>query len=112
VRIAVLVIAAALAACVHNPEKYVEPYGKDTYRCDDGECPHFANQYCAKRGKVMQPMQNGGADGFNQWTDRNVLVFQCVSAPEQQPPGVAALPATHAGAAGDPGQSPTQSASH
>jgi hypothetical protein len=87
-----LTITAALVACAHNPEKYVEPFGKNTYRCDDGECPHFANQYCAARGKVMQPLQNGGANGMDQWNDRNVLVFQCVDASEQQAPEIAALP--------------------
>jgi hypothetical protein len=91
-RFVLLTIAVALAACVHNPEKYVEPFGKDTYRCDDGECPHFANQYCAARGRVMQPLQSGGANGMEQWNDRNVLVFRCVEASEQRAPEVAALP--------------------
>ena len=92
-RLALLATVAVLAACVHNPEKYVEPYGKDTYRCDDGECPHFANQYCAARHKAMQPLQQGGKDGLEAWQNSNVLLFKCVEDAASEEPAAAALPA-------------------
>ena len=92
-----VVLALALAACAHNPERYVEPFGKGTYRCDDSECPHFANQYCAKRGKAMQPLQKGGGPdgGVQGWADRGVLVFTCVDPADLAPPSSAALPPRH-----------------
>jgi hypothetical protein len=87
-----LALVVVLAACVHNPEKYVEPYGKGVYRCDDGACPHFANQYCSARHKVMQPLQQGGKDGLEAWQDSNVLLFKCVDDADSQEPTAAALP--------------------
>jgi len=66
-----LMVGLVLTACVHSPERYVEPFG-DMLRCEDGECVHFANQYCQARGQAMEPIsQNGG------WLD-SVLMFRCV----------------------------------
>jgi hypothetical protein len=75
--------ALVVAGCAHSPDRYIEPYGKDTYRVDDGEGLHYANRFCAAKGAVMQPLAQGTA-----WADRDVLVFKCVSPAAAQTPNV------------------------
>jgi len=89
-RIVLLMLTAALAAC-HGLDHYVVPYGQNTYRCDDSECPRFANKYCAARGKVVQIQQANGMDRRND----DAMIFQCVEPTGQHSPEVAALPAKH-----------------
>jgi hypothetical protein len=87
-RIVLLMLTAALAAC-HGLDHYVVPYGQNTYRCDDAECPKFANKYCAARGKVVQPVQ------ANDRRNDDAMIFQCVDSSAQHSPEVAALPSKH-----------------
>jgi hypothetical protein len=63
-----------ITGCAHNPDRLIEPFGKNTYRVDDGDGVHYANHFCAAKGEVMQPLVQGTA-----WLDRDVLVFECVS---------------------------------
>ena len=66
------VAALALAGC-HSLDHYVQPFGKDLYRIDDGDAVSIANKYCARAHLSMQPVEQGGG-----WTDRNVFEFRCV----------------------------------
>jgi hypothetical protein len=83
----------ALAACAHDPSRYVATWGKDTYRTDEGAV--VASRFCERKGKgmVMQPLQSGEQTG-NRWVDSDSVVFQCVPATQATLPDV--KPISHA----------------
>ena len=75
--------AVVIVGCAHNPDRLIEPFGKNTYRVDDGDGIRHANRFCAAKGEVMQPLVQGTA-----WLDRDVLVFSCVSPGDARVPNV------------------------
>ena len=82
--LAMIIAAATLLAGCHTLNHYVQPYGKDTYRIDDGDAVSIANHYCARSKKAMQPVGGG-------WTnqDHDSFMFTCVPRDELTSPVVA-----------------------
>ena len=79
--LAMIIAAATLVAGCHSLNHYVQPYGKDTYRIDDGDAVSIANRYCARSGKTMQPVGSG-------WVDHDSFTFTCVARDELTSPVV------------------------
>ena len=75
--LAMIIAAATLVSGCHSLNHYVQPYGKDTYRIDDGDAVSIANRYCARSGKVMQPIDGG-------WVNRDHDSFTFTCAPRDE----------------------------
>ena len=80
--LAMIIAAATLVAGCHSLDHYVQPYGKDTYRIDDGDAVSIANRYCTRSGKAMQPV-GGGWD-----REHDSFTFTCVPRDELTSPVV------------------------
>lgn len=70
--LAMIIAAATLAAGCHSLNHYVQPYGENTYRIDDGDAVSIGIRYCARSGKAMQPV----GDGWDR--EHELYTFTCV----------------------------------